>query len=152
MLLPQANCFRNGFVTYLLSLERIELKEEEIEGAYIYLKEHLAGTNSLWSEEQVEDSLRTMREEQHKRRIEELEREREERRRQDQGNTPVTTVHDDGPYTDYAPRQDESQIQEKRQKAKRVLAFASSGLMKELLTDLCENADVRTLDIIIKYV
>lgn len=152
MLLPQANCFKNGFVTYLLSLERIELKEEEIEGAYTYLKEHLAGTNSLWSEEQVENTLRKMREDQYKRRIEELEREREERLRKEQGYSPATTMHDDGPYTDDTPRQDESLIQEKRQKAKLVLALASSGLMKELLTDLCENADVKTLDIIIKYV
>ena len=128
------------------------MKEEEINQAYTYLKEHLAGTNSLWSEEQVEDSLRDMREEQQRRRIEELERREQERQRQDDGFVPATTVHDDGGYSDYTPRPDDTTIQEKRNRAKRVLAMASSGIMKELLTDLCENADVRTLDIIIKYV
>ncbi len=152
MLLQQADSFRKGFVTYLLSLERIALKEEEIDEAYTYLKEHLAGTNSLWSEEQVEDSLRTMREEQQKRRIEELEREKEERERQNNGYVPATTAREGGGYTNYTPSPDDTTIQEKRQKAKRVLTIASSGIMKELLTELCENADERTLDIIIKYV
>lgn len=152
LLLPQADSFRKGFSAYLLSLDRITLKTEEVDGAYTYLKEHLAGTNSLWSEEQVEDSLRTMREEQQKRRIEELEREREQLRGQEQGKTLVLTEPDSGTNTEKTPLQDESQIQEKRQRAKRVLVMASSGILKELLTDLCENADVRTLDIIIKYV
>ena len=152
LLLPQADSFRKGFSAYLLSLDRITLKTEEVDGAYTYLKEHLAGTNSLWSEDQVEDSLRTMREEQQKRRIEELEREREQLRGQEQGKTLVLTEPDSGTNTEHTPPQDESQIQEKRQRAKRVLVIASSGILKELLTDLCENADVRTLDIIIKYV
>lgn len=152
LLLPQADSFRKGFSAYLLSLDRITLKTEEVDGAYTYLKEHLAGTNSLWSEDQVEDSLRTMREEQQKRRIEELEREREQLRGQEQGKTLVLTEPDSGTNTEHTPPQDESQIQEKRQRAKRVLVMASSGILKELLTDLCENADVRTLDIIIKYV
>ena len=152
MLLQQADSFRKGFVTYLLGLDRIALKEEEIDQAYTYLKEHLAGTNSLWSEDQVEDSLRDMREEQQKRRIVELERREQERQRRENSPDPATTVHDDGSYPDYTPRPDDTSIQEKRQRAKRVLAMVSNDLMKELLTDLCENADVRTLDIIIKYV
>ena len=146
LLLQQADSFRKGFVIYLLSLDRIALKEEEIDAAYLYLKEHLAGTNSLWSEEQVEDSLRTMRDEQQRRRIEEL----EEQARLRQGGD--SSVHDDREGTDNVPNQNNPIILEKRQKAKRVLAMASSGIMKELLTDLCENADVRTLDIILKYV
>ena len=151
MLLQQADSFRKGFVAYLFSLDRIALKEEEIDNAYIYLKEHLAGTNSLWSEEQVEDSLRDMREEELRRRNEELERRERERQRQNGGNPFGSSVHDDADST-YTPHVEESVVLEKRQKAKRVLAMASSGILKELLTDLCENADVRTLDIIIKYV
>lgn len=151
LLLQQADSFRKGFVAYLLSLERIALKEEEIDNAYIYLKEHLAGTNSLWSEDQVEDSLRDMREEELKRRNEELERRERERKNQNGNNSSDTSSHDDADDTT-TPRWDDSVVQEKRQKAKRVLAMASSGILKELLTDLCENADVRTLDIIIKYV
>ena len=151
MLLQQADSFRKGFVAYLLSLDRIALKVEEIDNAYIYLKEHLAGTNSLWSEEQVEDSLRDMREEELRRRNEELERRERERQMKNDGNTFGNSVRDDADST-YSPHVEESVVQEKRQKAKRVLAMASSGILKELLTDLCENADIRTLDIIIKYV
>ncbi len=151
MLLQQADSFRKGFVAYLLSLDRIALKAEEIDNAYIYLKEHLAGTNSLWSEEQVEDSLRDMREEELRRRNEELERRERERQMQNERNSFGNSVHDDADST-YTPHVEESVVQEKRQRAKRVLAMASSGILKELLTDLCENADVRTLDIIIKYV
>ena len=81
-----------------------------------------------------------------------MEREREQLRGQEQGKTLVLTEPDSGTNTEHTPPQDESQIQEKRQRAKRVLVMASSGILKELLTDLCENADVRTLDIIIKYV
>ena len=151
MLLQQADSFRKGFVAYLLSLDRIALKAEEIDNAYIFLKEHLAGTNSLWSEEQVEDSLRDMREEELRRRNEELERRERERQMQNERNSFGNSVHDDADST-YTPHVEESVVQEKRQRAKRVLAMASSGILKELLTDLCENADVRTLDIIIKYV
>lgn len=148
LLLQQADSFRKGFVTYLLGLSRIALKEYEIEQAYTYLKEHLAGTNSLWSEEQVEDSLRDMREEQQRRRIEELERREKERQGQDKGFVPATTVHDDGGL----PCPDAITIQEKRQRAKGVLKIVSNDTMKALLIDICENADLRTLDIILKYV
>lgn len=152
LLLQQADSFRKGFVTYLLSLERIALKEEEIDTTHAFLKEHLAGTNSLWSEEQVENSLRDMREEQLRRRNEELEQRERERQRQEQGQgTHVSFAHEEV-KTPFATVQDDSIVQKKRQEAKRVLQMASSGIMKELLTDLCENADVRTLDIIIKYV
>lgn len=147
LLLPQANSFRNGFVSYLLSLDRIALKKEEIDKAYNYLKEHLAGTNSLWSEEQVEDSLRDMREEELRSRNEELERRERERQRQNEN-----FVHENANDYNSTQNQDESVVQNKRQKAKRVLSMTSSSVLKDLLTDLCENADVRTLDIIIKYV
>ena len=92
-----------------------------------------------------------MREEELKLRNEELERRERERKNQNGNNSSDTSSHDDADDTT-TPRWDDSVVQEKRQKAKRVLAMASSGILKELLTDLCENADVRTLDIIIKYV
>jgi CheY-like chemotaxis protein len=63
LLLQQTDGFRKGFNSYILSLDRIALTQDELEKAYNYLKEHLAGTNSFWSEKQVEDALRDMREE-----------------------------------------------------------------------------------------
>ena len=36
--------------------------------------------------------------------------------------------------------------------AKKVMPLASSQMMRELLKDLCENADEQTLNIIIKHV
>ena len=44
LLLQQADSFKKGFVTYLLSLDRIALKEEEIDNAYIYLEQWVRDT------------------------------------------------------------------------------------------------------------
>ena len=153
LLLQQIDGFRKGFNSYILSLDRIALTQDELEKAYNYLKEHLAGTNSFWSEKQVEDALRDMREEELKRRNEELERREKERQRQNENIPAGTVAHKDFNVTFTMPRKDESEILDKRQKAKRVLTMVpSDSNLKNLLADLCENADERTLDIILKYV
>jgi len=147
MLLPSSGCFKKGFFSYLMSLERVALKEDEQENAYTYIKEHLAGTNSFWSEEQVEDTLRNMREEQLRKRNEELERREQERLNRETSTSGTSSNHEVEVQTSH----DEEVIKEKRDKARGILRMASSEKMKELLEDLCENADLRTLDIIIKY-
>lgn len=61
LLLPQANNFQKGFVTYMKGIEIVNLKDEEVEVATKYLHEHLESEVGMWTEEEVKDKLKDWR-------------------------------------------------------------------------------------------
>ena len=168
LLLESANNFESGFKNYVMTLEYINMTEPEFAEAKQFLEGHLEGTIGLWTERGVEDTLKNwrlaqqqqrLREENEKRYLEE--REKFKRAAAQQGETSDAApawMNTDG-YGQENPKQaadPQGETQELKMKridvAKKVIPLASSQMMRELLKDLCENADEQTLNIIIKHV
>ena len=168
LLLESANNFESGFKNYVMTLEYINMTEPEFAEAKQFLEGHLEGTIGLWTERGVEDTLKNwrlaqqqqrLREENEKRYLEE--REKFKRAAAQQGETSDAApawMNTDG-YGQENPKQaadPQGETQELKMKridvAKKVMPLASSQVMRELLKDLCENADEQTLNIIIKHV
>lgn len=168
LLLESANNFETGFKNYVMTLEYINMTEPEFAEAKQFLEGHLEGTIGLWTERGVEDTLKNWRlaqqqqrhrEENEKRYLEE--REKFKRAAAQQGETSDATpawMNTDGygqenPKLAADPQGETQELKMKRSDvAKKVMPLASSQMMRELLKDLCENADEQTLNIIIKHV
>ena len=172
LLLESANNFEKGFKNYVMSLDYINLMEDEFAEAKTFLDGHLEGTVGLWSEKGVEDTLKNwrlaqqqerLREENKKRFLEEQERFKKEA--SDNANigsssaTPSWMSPDGDTYgkstTNVAaePKAETYDMKAKRSEvARKVMPLASNQQLRNLLQDLCDNGDMQTLDIIMKYV
>ena len=168
LLLESANNFETGFKNYVMTLEYINMIEPEFAEAKQFLEGHLEGTIGLWTERGVEDTLKNWRlaqqqqrlREENKKRYQE-EREKFKRAAAQQGETSDATpawMNTDGNGQENSklvadPQGETQELKMKRSDvAKKVMPLASSQMMRELLKDLCENADEQTLNIIIKHV
>lgn len=168
LLLESANNFETGFKNYVMTLEYINMTEPEFAEAKQFLEGHLEGTIGLWTERGVEDTLKNWRlaqqqqrlREENKKRYQE-EREKFKRAAAQQGETSDATpawMNTDGNGQENSklvadPQGETQELKMKRSDvAKKVMPLASSQMMRELLKDLCENADEQTLNIIIKHV
>lgn len=168
LLLESANNFETGFKNYVMTLEYINMTEPEFAEAKQFLEGHLEGTIGLWTERGVEDTLKNWRLAQQQQRLREEngkryqeEREKFKRAAAQQGETSGATpawmnTDDNGQENPKLAADPQGETQELKMKrsdvAKKVMPLASSQMMRELLKDLCENADEQTLNIIIKHV
>lgn len=168
LLLESANNFETGFKNYVMTLEYINMTEPEFAEAKQFLEGHLEGTIGLWTERGVEDTLKNWRLAQQQQRLREengkryqKEREKFKRAAAQQGETSGATpawMNTDGNGQENSklaadPQGETQELKMKRSDvAKKVMPLASSQMMRELLKDLCENADEQTLNIIIKHV
>lgn len=166
LLLESANNFETGFKNYVMTLEYINMTEPEFAEAKQFLEGHLEGTIGLWTERGVEDTLKNWRLEQQQQRLREEnekryqeEREKFKRAAAQQGETSDANpawMNANGQETPKLAADPQGETQELKMKrsdvAKKVMPLASSQMMRELLKDLCENADEQTLNIIIKHV
>ena len=168
LLLESANNFETGFKNYVMTLEYINMIEPEFAEAKQFLEGHLEGTIGLWTERGVEDTLKNWRLAQQQQRLREEngkryqeEREKFKRAAAQQGETSGATpawMNTDGNGQENSklvadPQGETQELKMKRSDvAKKVMPLASSQMMRELLKDLCENADEQTLNIIIKHV
>lgn len=168
LLLESANNFETGFKNYVMTLEYINMTEPEFVEAKQFLEGHLEGTIGLWTERGVEDTLKNWRLAQQQQRLREEngkryqeEREKFKRAAAQQGETSGATpawMNTDGNGQENSklaadPQGETQELKMKRSDvARKVMPLASSQMMRELLKDLCENADEQTLNIIIKHV
>lgn len=168
LLLESANNFETGFKNYVMTLEYINMTEPEFAEAKQFLEGHLEGTIGLWTERGVEDTLKNWRLAQQQQRLREengkryqKEQEKFKRAAAQQGETSGATpawMNTDGNEQENSklaadPQGETQELKMKRSDvAKKVMPLASSQMMRELLKDLCENADEQTLNIIIKHV
>lgn len=138
LLLPQYDNFQKGFLRFATGIEVVGLKEEEFDNAMGYLKGHLEGTMGLWTEEKVESKLKDWRLSQTK---------------PTPPAIPAPPIPPTFPIPPMPPLPPTSDEKEKRQRAAtKALPLASSSLLREMLKDICEQGDLRTIDIILKYV
>lgn len=168
LLLESANNFETGFKNYVMTLEYINMTEPEFAEAKQFLEGHLEGTIGLWTERGVEDTLKNWRLAQQQQRLREEngkryqeEREKFKRAAAQQGETSDANPAwmnangngQENPKLAADPQGETQELKMKRSDvAKKVMPLASSQMMRELLKDLCENADEQTLNIIIKHV
>lgn len=172
LLLESANNFEQGFKNYVMSLDYINLMEDEFAEAKTFLDGHLEGTVGLWSERGVEDTLKNWRLAQQQERLREenkkrFHEEQEKYKNEDSdaanpsstSTTPSWMSSDDGtdgkstPNVAAEPKAETFEMKAKRSEvARKVMPLASNQQLRNLLQDLCDNGDMQTLDIIMKYV
>lgn len=169
LLLESANNFEKGFKNYVMGLEYINMTEPEFAEAKAFLCGHLEGTIGLWTERGVEDTLKNwrldqqqerLRQENQKRFEEEQKRYKGEATTQGGNDKGVSTWMNNGSQvggetaTMAASPQFESQVMKEKRNviARKVMPLASNQMLRDLLQDLCENADEQTLNIIMKHV
>nr|WP_297144768.1 hypothetical protein [uncultured Prevotella sp.] len=169
LLLESANNFEKGFKNYVMGLEYINMTEPEFAEAKAFLGGHLEGTIGLWTERGVEDTLKNwrldqqqerLRQENQKRFEEEQKRYKGEATTQGGNDKGVSTWMNNGSQvggetaTMAASPQFESQVMKEKRNviARKVMPLASNQMLRDLLQDLCENADEQTLNIILKHV
>lgn len=165
LLLESANNFEKGFKNYVMGIENIGLQESEFGEAKRYILGHLEGTIGLWTEEKVKDALKDWRIDQQKERLrQENQRRYEEdqvrfkREQESQLTGGSASWESVGSGISSVSMASESQAETAEMKVKRsevarkVMPLASSQQLRDLLQDLCDNGDMKTLDIIMKYV
>lgn len=165
LLLESANNFEKGFKNYVMGIENIGLQESEFGEAKRYILGHLEGTIGLWTEEKVKDALKDWRIDQQKERLrQENQRRYEEdqvrfkREQESQLTGGSASWESVGSGISSVSMAAESQAETAEMKVKRsevarkVMPLASSQQLRDLLQDLCDNGDMKTLDIIMKYV
>lgn len=165
LLLESANNFEKGFKNYVMGIENIGLQESEFGEAKRYILGHLEGTIGLWTEEKVKDALKDWRIDQQKERLrQENQRRYEEdqvrfkREQESQLTGGSASWESVGSGISSVLMAAESQAETAEMKVKRsevarkVMPLASSQQLRDLLQDLCDNGDMKTLDIIMKYV
>lgn len=170
LLLESANNFEKGFINYVMGLEYINMTESEFAEAKAFLEGHLEGTIGLWTERNVEDTLKNWRLAQQQERLRQenqrrFEEDKDKFRRND-ANQNDSFLNDseltnnsgqgygDARVTDATNSLADSQeMKAKRSEvARKVLPLASNQMLRDLLQDLCDNADEQTLNIIMKHV
>lgn len=170
LLLESANNFENGFKNYVMGLEYINMTESEFADAKAFLEGHLEGTIGLWTERNVEDTLKNWRLAQQQERLRQenqrrVEEEKEKFRRNDANQNDSflndsTWTNNSGQGYGYEGGSvaanslaDNQEMKAKRSDvARKVLPLASNQMLRDLLQDLCDNADEQTLNIIMKHV
>lgn len=169
LLLESANNFEKGFMNYVMGLEYINMTEPEFAEAKAFLCGHLEGTIGLWTERGVEDTLKNwrldqqqerLRQENQKRFEEEQERYKSEATTQGGNDKGVSTWMNNGSQVGVetatmaaSPQFESQEMKEKRNEiARKVMPLASNQMLRDLLQDLCDNADEQTLNIIMKHV
>lgn len=61
LLIPSADSFHKGFVSYMQSIDNVNVQDDEVEEAQKYLHEHLESEVGMWTEEEVKDKLKDWR-------------------------------------------------------------------------------------------
>ena len=170
LLLESANNFEKGFINYVMGLEYINMTESEFAEAKAFLEGHLEGTIGLWTERNVEDTLKNWRLAQQQERLRQenqrrFEENKDKFRRNDANqndsflNDSELTNNSGQGYGDARVTvatnslADSQEMKAKRSEvARKVLPLASNQMLRDLLQDLCDNADEQTLNSIMKHV
>lgn len=141
LLLPQVDAFRKGFLAFCKKNDVVRLSDTEFDAAFSYIKMHLAGDVGLWTEAEVNDSLKDWR---------------INSQRPDPAPAPTpapapSEVHDPtNPYWPTPAPSDPSELAEKRQRAAERVIICDD--LKRSIQRMIEEEDGWVIDILMKYV
>lgn len=137
LVLPVYGAFKEGFQNFMQSVEIVDVQNDEVDEAFNYLQQHLAGEVGLWTEVDVKDKLKDWR--MSKRVL-----------------TPKVPGVSEPPSTAYNPQPGSSvtpsELHAQRQKAAMRLEALEDRQLRTLLNQLIENADGHIIANILKYV
>ena len=148
LLLVETDVFKKGFMTFLMQDPKVKFKPEEFEPLYNYLLKHLQGEIGRWSESEVQ--------------LQELYWRMEGDNGDNGGgngggssasggNSYPTTTGDDTDVVNDDPGNDPYE-EERKEKAKSVIANASDEQVRKAIEKVIENEDKNIVNIILKYV
>lgn len=129
--------FTEGFKHYLMQLDYVSVKEDEIESLRKFIEQHLESTVGYWTEEEVENKALQWRSAQ-----------------QAANTQPPTSpaykpTNTTASWVSSPSASDQAEIAEKINKAKeRIANITSINVAQALLTKICEKGDEWVLDII----
>lgn len=131
--------FQEGFNSFLMQIDRIELKPEEIEDVKTYVKGHLESTVGYWTEEEITNAAKNWRLEQQYPAF--------TPGMPSGGNASQNPTPTPAPATTPSGFSSYQIVEEKRAKAKiRISELTSLDEAKALLMSLCEEGDEWILD------
>lgn len=136
LLIPSADNFRKGFVAYMQSIDKVNVTDNEVEEAQIYLQEHLESEVGMWTEEEVKDILKDWR-------ISKVK----------PINPPIPTpdvfgIVSDTPFT--KPEINSDDLNKKRTKA--INRVNNSEDLRQAITNMINRENAYVIDILLKYV
>ena len=139
MLLPQANNFQKGFVTYMKGVEIVNLKDEEVEAATKYLHEHLESEVGMWTEEEVKDKLKDWR----------MSMARPAVPPTPSPQPPI--IPEEGGQT-VVPAQVDSPEELKKKRSKAINRINNSDDLRQAIENMINTENGNVIDILLKYV
>lgn len=128
------------------TVDIVNVKDDELEEAFTYLKQHLEGEVGLWKEDEVKDSLKDWRMDKQN---------REFMRKQGSGipsNPAITSGEDTLPGGSSAGEQPADYVIKTRENLSNWVKMTPSEEAKDILSDIINNGDSHVLEIIMKYV
>lgn len=135
LLLPSADNFRKGFLTFVKGVEIVNLKDEEFDDAFDYLKRHLEGEVGLWTEDGVKDCMKDWR-------------------MTANASEPPVTPPVYPPVTPPSPGNwppsDRDELKRKRTEAR--MRVQACGDLKHAVNNLIDSEGDSVIDILLKYV
>lgn len=153
-LLNEKDSFLIGFLSYIISVQGVNMQLSETEEAIAYLKQHLQSEVGLWDEKEISTQMmqwrlaKTTKENEERERVERENKEKEEQERKEAERKQ---------QEEEARRQAEEAAKkaksaDKRRVAKdRVKKISSVNMAQSLLEQICEVGDDTVLDIINNY-
>ena len=138
--------YHEGFNNFMKSVDIVNVKDEELNEALTYLKQHLEGEVGLWKEDEVKDSLKDWR-------MDKQNRESMWKQGSDTPSNPTaTTGGDTFPSGSGTGEQPTAYVIKMRENLSNWVKMTPSEEAKDVLSDIINHENGAVLDIIMKYV
>lgn len=138
--------YHEGFNNFMKSVDIVNVKDEELNEALTYLKQHLEGEVGLWKEDEVKDSLKDWR-------MDKQNRESMWKQGSDTPSNPTATTGEDAfPSGSGTGEQPTAYVIKMRENLSNWVKMTPSEEAKEVLSDIIKHGDSNVLDLIKKYV
>ena len=137
LLIPSADNFHKGFVTYMQSIDNVNVQDDEVEDAQKYLHEHLESEVGMWTEEEVKDKLKDWRISKVTPIVQPT-----------PSSNPSATIVAEPPVT--IPTVNPDELKKKRNKA--INRINNSEDLRQAIENMINQEESYVIDILLKYV
>lgn len=138
--------YKEGFDNFMKSIDIVNVKDEELEEAFTYLKQHLEGEVGLWKEDEVRDSLKDWRmDKQYRESV-------KNESHQNSSPTPSIPVVNTPQPGSNVGEQSSDHVSKTREDLSNWVKMTPSDEAKDVLGEIISKENGYVLDIIMKYV